>query len=49
MSLGFEALVWLWIATGAVTFLVLLKVPAPYGRHASTKWDRRWTTGSAGW
>jgi len=38
MSLGFEALVWLWIATGAVTFLVLLKVPAPYGRHASTKW-----------
>lgn len=38
MAVSFEALVWLWIAIGAVTFLVLLKVPAPYGRHASPKW-----------
>ncbi|HEX9166140.1 MAG TPA: 3-oxo-5-alpha-steroid 4-dehydrogenase [Gemmatimonadales bacterium] len=38
MTPGFEALVWLWVAIGAVTFLVLLKVPAPYGRHASPKW-----------
>jgi hypothetical protein len=38
MALSFEQLVWLWIATGAVTFLVLLKVPAPYGRHTSAKW-----------
>lgn len=38
MAPSFEALVWLWIAIGAVTFLVLLKVPAPYGRHASPKW-----------
>lgn len=37
-SLGFEQLVWLWIGIGAVTFLVLLKVPAPYGRHTSAKW-----------
>lgn len=38
MAASFEALVWLWIGIGAVTFLVLLKVPAPYGRHASPKW-----------
>lgn len=38
MALGFQEMVWLWIATGAVTFLVLLKVPAPYGRHTSARW-----------
>lgn len=38
MTPDFEQLVWLWIAIGAVAFLVLLVVPAPYGRHASRKW-----------
>ena len=38
MGLGFDQLVWLWIGVGAVTFLVLLRVTAPYGRHASVSW-----------
>jgi len=38
MAWSFEELVWLWVAAGAATFVVLLKVPAPYGRHASAKW-----------
>lgn len=27
-----------WMAIGAATFFLLLKVTAPYGRHASAKW-----------
>ena len=27
-----------WIATAIITFLYLLKQPAPYGRHSSTQW-----------
>ena len=38
MSLSLDQLVWLWIAVGAVTFAILLKVPAPYGRHTSPRW-----------
>lgn len=34
----FDRAVWLWIAIGAVAFAVLLKIPAPYGRHTSRRW-----------
>lgn len=34
----FQNLVYLWMATGAFVFLLLLKVTAPYGRHSSSKW-----------
>jgi 3-oxo-5-alpha-steroid 4-dehydrogenase 1 len=34
----FKNLVYLWMATGAFAFLLLLKVTAPYGRHSSSKW-----------
>ena len=27
-----------WMAIGAAVFFLLLKVTAPYGRHASSKW-----------
>jgi 3-oxo-5-alpha-steroid 4-dehydrogenase 1 len=36
--LTYQNLVFAWMAVGAIVFLVLLKVPAPYGRHASSKW-----------
>jgi 3-oxo-5-alpha-steroid 4-dehydrogenase 1 len=38
MPLTFEQLVWLWIGVGAIAGMVLIWVPAPYGRHASPKW-----------
>ena len=38
MGLRFDQLVWAWIGVGVVTFLVLLVVPAPYGRHARRDW-----------
>lgn len=31
-------LAWVWMAIAAVTFAVLLKVSAPYGRHARKGW-----------
>lgn len=34
----FKNLVYIWMALGAVIFLVLLKVTAPYGRHTSARW-----------
>lgn len=34
----FQNLVYLWMAIGVLVFLILLKVPAPYGRHTSAKW-----------
>lgn len=47
-AMGFEQLVWLWIAVGAATFVVLLKVPAPYGRHTSPRWGPT-VDNRAGW
>jgi len=34
----FRNLAYLWMAFGAIIFLVLLKVTAPYGRHTSSRW-----------
>lgn len=34
----FNLLIWIWMATGAVVFLILLFITAPYGRHSSRKW-----------
>ncbi len=28
----------IWIGIGVITFLVLLKIPQPYGRHAKSNW-----------
>jgi len=34
----FYPFVWVWIGVAVVTFLVLLKVTAPYGRHTTGGW-----------
>jgi len=34
----FQNLIYLWMTIGALVFLLLLKVTAPYGRHTSSKW-----------
>jgi 3-oxo-5-alpha-steroid 4-dehydrogenase 1 len=34
----FRILVYVWIGLGVLVFLLLLKVTAPYGRHAKGKW-----------
>jgi 3-oxo-5-alpha-steroid 4-dehydrogenase 1 len=34
----FDQLVFLWIILACAVFLILLKIPAPYGRHTSKKW-----------
>ena len=33
----FDQLVFIWIILACAIFLVLLKIPAPYGRHSSQK------------
>jgi 3-oxo-5-alpha-steroid 4-dehydrogenase 1 len=34
----FQNLIYGWMALGAVTFCTLLRITAPYGRHANAKW-----------
>jgi len=34
----FDQLVFIWILLACAIFLILLKIPAPYGRHSSQKW-----------
>jgi hypothetical protein len=34
----YKTLIYSWMALGLIVFLVLLKITAPYGRHASAKW-----------
>lgn len=34
----YEQLILAWMAVGLVTFFILLKVTAPYGRHSSSGW-----------
>ena len=34
----FNLICWIWIATAVITFLVLLKIPQPYGRHTTKNW-----------
>ncbi len=34
----YEQLILAWMAVGVVTFFILLKVTAPYGRHSSSGW-----------
>ena len=34
----FQNLNYVWMSIGVLVFLLLLKVPAPYGRHSSAKW-----------
>lgn len=39
MSIGlFQNLVWVWIAVAIITFFILLRITAPYGRHSSPHW-----------
>jgi hypothetical protein len=35
---NFNIICWIWIAIGAITFPILLKVKQPYGRHAQKNW-----------
>lgn len=34
----YELYAWTWIAVAVVTFIVLLKITAPYGRHTKSTW-----------
>lgn len=34
----YQTIVYSWIAIGLATFILLLKITAPYGRHTTTKW-----------
>lgn len=34
----FDTFIWLWIATAIVTFITLLFITAPYGRHTKSTW-----------
>ena len=34
----YQLLIYTWMAIGAATFLLLLKITAPYGRHTTSKW-----------
>lgn len=38
MTGGFNYIVWIWIGIGVITFFLLLKIRAPYGRHTSSRW-----------
>ena len=42
----FDYVVWGWIAVAVITFLILLKIRQPYGRHATDGWgmmvDNNW-------
>ena len=38
MLQNFESLVLIWLALGLITFIVLLKIPAPYGKFSKTNW-----------
>ena len=38
MLQNFESLVLIWLGLGFITFITLLKIPAPYGKFSKTKW-----------
>ena len=38
MLQNFESLVLVWLALGFLTFITLLKIPAPYGKFSKTSW-----------
>lgn len=48
ISEWFYPFVWVWIGVAVVTFFVLLKVTAPYGRHTTGGW-RPMISNRLGW
>lgn len=44
----FRLLLYIWIAAGAATFILLLNITAPYGRHSTSKWGPQ-INNSYGW
>ena len=38
MLQNFESLVLIWLGIGFMTFITLLKIPAPYGKFSKTNW-----------
>ena len=38
MLQNFESLVLIWLGIGFITFITLLKIPAPYGKFSKTNW-----------
>jgi 3-oxo-5-alpha-steroid 4-dehydrogenase 1 len=38
MLQNFESLVLIWLSIGFITFITLLKIPAPYGKFSKTNW-----------
>lgn len=44
----FQGLIWAWLGLAAVTFLALLFIPAPYGRHGRAGWGPQ-ISATVGW
>ena len=38
MTLNFEQIISFWLILGLITFLTLLKIPAPYGKFSKNSW-----------
>lgn len=45
---AFNTIIWIWIGVGVLTFVMLLKVTAPYGRHTKGNWGPM-ISNRAGW
>ena len=44
----YQTIVYCWMAIGVATFILLLKITAPYGRHTSAKWGPQ-ISNRSGW
>jgi len=44
----YSTIIYAWMATGVVTFLLLLKITAPYGRHTKSNWGLQ-ISNNLGW
>lgn len=44
----YTTIIYSWIAAGIATFILLLKITAPYGRHTTAKWGLQ-ISNRAGW
>ena len=45
---SYQTMLYIWIGIAVIIFFVLLKIAAPYGRHASAKWGPQ-VANNTGW